>query len=168
MAQLAQEVYNNDALQLMVQSIWRFEFEVRLLDLLNDLNTLLKSSSTLGEEGCISNIQQLTTTSNWDKVAHCWISHKQTRSSFYCLERVSYKSSDKLGRTTNKYLHQVWESRCGAKYRHDLAGDVTTWSIGKDATLLGSLLYLSRSHRKNDVWCVLWCFCQFQRDTYSA
>lgn len=27
-AQLAQEVYNNDALQLMVQNIWRFEFEV--------------------------------------------------------------------------------------------------------------------------------------------
>lgn len=28
-AQLAQEVYNNDALQLMVSNIWRFEFEVR-------------------------------------------------------------------------------------------------------------------------------------------
>ena len=27
-AQLAQEVYNNDALQLIVQNIWRFEFEV--------------------------------------------------------------------------------------------------------------------------------------------
>lgn len=27
-AQLAQEVYNNDLLQLLVQNIWRFEFEV--------------------------------------------------------------------------------------------------------------------------------------------
>jgi hypothetical protein len=28
-AQLAQEVYNNDVLQLLVANIWRFEFEVR-------------------------------------------------------------------------------------------------------------------------------------------
>jgi len=27
-AQLAQEVYNNDVLQLLVLNIWRFEFEV--------------------------------------------------------------------------------------------------------------------------------------------
>jgi calcium binding protein 39 len=27
-AQLAQEVYNNDILQLLVLNIWRFEFEV--------------------------------------------------------------------------------------------------------------------------------------------
>jgi hypothetical protein len=29
-AQLAQEMYNNDVLQLMAQNIWRFEFEVRV------------------------------------------------------------------------------------------------------------------------------------------
>lgn len=40
-AQLAQEVYNNDVLQLLVQNIWRFEFEAKK-DVSQIFNNLLR------------------------------------------------------------------------------------------------------------------------------
>lgn len=53
-AQLAQEVYNNDLLQLLVQNIWRFEFEVSHIAvcLVTSTNALLDA----GKEGCFTDL----------------------------------------------------------------------------------------------------------------
>jgi calcium binding protein 39 len=90
-AQLAQETYNNDALQLMVQNIWRFEFEVsnESRDTRDGhLMALLYSSLITGKEGCLSDLQQSPSKANRDKVAHSRVSDEQARGVIRCFERV--------------------------------------------------------------------------------
>lgn len=87
-AQLAQEVYNNDILQLLVLNIWRFEFEVSSISssrlrfgtslsnfgyyssvLIISLRTLIILSYT-GKERRFTNLQQSITSTNWFSLAY--------------------------------------------------------------------------------------------------
>lgn len=71
-AQLAQEVYANDVLQLLVLHIWRFEFEVRpswgrSVSAMRWLTC--DSTTTLGKEGRFADLQQSSPKTDWHAVA---------------------------------------------------------------------------------------------------
>lgn len=74
-AQLSQEVYANDILQLLVLNIWRFEFEVSLLQQTVDVFTSEGAHAIacgrVGEKGCVTDFQSSTTETDWESLAYC-------------------------------------------------------------------------------------------------
>lgn len=95
-AQLAQEVYNNDVLQLLVQNIWRFEFEVRNgwklrcdVPLYADKRSAFCFDHCAGQEGCVTDFQQSPTAADRNEVAYSRISDDKVRGDLLGAERVS-------------------------------------------------------------------------------
>lgn len=77
-AQVANEVYAQDLLSLMVVHLEKFEFEVSAgVTLLRDMcaagTTMLIHT---GEEGCVSYIQHLAETEYWNEITYCGIDLK--------------------------------------------------------------------------------------------
>src|ERR1700719_4529006 len=86
-AQLSQEVHNNDLLQLLVFNMQRFEFEVNTDHSRTTsgcfADGLILHAYLPGAEGCVSNFQQSFEETNWFSMAYSRISLPSRRSSVY-------------------------------------------------------------------------------------
>lgn len=71
-AQLAQEIYTNDVLPLLVLNIWRFEFEVahKARSPHSQLRLTCCVSACAGQEGCVADLYESAEAANRIAVAH--------------------------------------------------------------------------------------------------
>ena len=91
-AQLAQEVYANDLLQLLVVNMWRFEFEVGCFNDTNSLSGL--TPPLIVAEGRCPNIHTSAATADRKPLANCRVPNNPRRGHFRGHERVRLRSED--------------------------------------------------------------------------
>ena len=93
-AQLAQEVYANDILQLLVLHIWRFEFEVRHScepsAYRGPRSSLVEPRclADVGTKGCLSDLQQPPAKADWTTVADRRVLEPEGGDDLRCAQRV--------------------------------------------------------------------------------